>query len=489
MSRDPTPIERRYIARNYLHCYLNFNVTAKYNKPVSKAQLSQALRTIMLANDNLLLGAFRKNQNDTIEDDRNAVGNNFTIRPVKSVKFDDVVSYEKNNSSNDENTLITDYLSDLSERYIDLNIETPPWRLNVLEANNITYFTFYFDHTFYDGLVGGNFHRDLIDQFAKMESPEFADVLYDQEKDGVADVNKTFGNQLDVYSVPWYYPLVNKINALAIVKAVRKLFATVSYKLSTIGLLQKIFGLRFREDPNIANLPLFKFKPSTIDYPTKFGILSLPPPELASLLSFCKKNGLSFTPLLEVMVVKTIDEIVRPQLTDSVTKYVHLIATGGRRYYPEMKYVTITSAHADLFGPVSTYSWLQLLDFTKSRSEYVRSIMEGKIPFRNQGHQMTNENYWDSFRAFVGPSEHATGAVSSIGNNKYDSGEWRIENMWFSQGNGPGFHFVTNVTSSYAGATICVGFKPEYLELMNGKLIPKFIDQLRNNIEDLQKYN
>lgn len=251
------------------------------------------------------------------------------------------------------------------------------------------------------------------------------------------------------------------------------------------GLLQKIFGLRFRQNPNVTDLPMFKYQPSRIEEPTKFGLITLAPPELSTVLAFCKRNQITFTPFLDVLVMKTIDEIVRPEVSDTTVKYLQLMATSGRRYYPEMKYVTSSSAHPETYGPVATYSQQQLLDLIKTRGANVTKAMSRKVPFRVQAQNIDKGNYWDTLRSTIGVVERATGIVSNVGNHKFHSGDWKIDNMWFSQSNGALLHFVVSVASAYAGANICVGFLPEYADLKEGKLIQQFMDRLQENIRDM----
>lgn len=489
MSRQPSALERRYIARNTLNCYLNFNVTATYNKPVSKAQVSQALRTIMLTNDNLLLNAFRKDPSDTMEDDRRANGHNWVIKPVQKVRFDDVVSVEKieQDTHQKESQIIAEYLSRLSSKTCALNIDTPPWRLLIYETGQKTYLTFYFDHTFYDGYVGAQLHKDLIEQLDKQDEPEYVDVLYDQEHDKMPNLYLTYYQQEQLYSPPWYYSIMNKIGQLKVVKWVSILFEQIAYRFTSIGFLRKVFGLRFRLHPSALSRPIFSYKPTTMNFATKFQIVNLSQAELKEVLGFCKKHRLTFTPFLDVLALQTMEQVIRPQVSPTPISYFHFTATNGRRYFPYMKYVTAASAFPTMFGDVDGLTKEQTIDIIKSHGERIVKLMKHMVPFRSQGMGMESTNFWDFFLGCVGQIIKPTSVVTNIGNQKFECGQWKIENMWFSQGNGASFHFVFNVVSSHAGMNIVIGSLPEYEELMEGKMMETFGRKLKENIMEISR--
>ena len=446
--------------------------------------MSQALRTIMLTNDNLLLNAFRKDPSDTMEDDRRENGHNWVIKLVQKVRYDDVVSVEKleQDTQLDEDQIVAEYLSNISTRTCPLNTDTPPWRFVIYETDKKTYFTFYFDHTFFDGIVGAQFHEDFITQLDKQEAPEYVDVLYDQEKDGAPNLYLTYYQQQQLYSWPWYYPIINRIGQLKLVKWVSTLFEQIAYRFSSISFLRKVFGLRFRLNPSALSLPTFSFQPSKINYATRFGIVNLDQLELQEVLSFCKMNKLTLTPFLDIMAVQTLEEVIRPQVSLTPIKYFHFTAINGRRYFPYMKYVTSTTAFPTFFGALDHLAKQQIVDIMKSHCERTLKEIKSWAAFRSQGMYMECRNFWDFFLAGVGLMNIPTSAVSNIGNHQFDSGLWKIENMWFSQGNGASFHFVFNAVSSHAGLNIVIGFLPEYEELMEGRLIKTFVNRFKKNV-------
>ncbi|KAJ9111990.1 hypothetical protein QFC19_000912 [Naganishia cerealis] len=430
MSRQPSALERRYIARNTLNCYLNFNVTATYNKPVTKAQVSQALRTIMLTNDNLLLNAFRKDPSDTMEDDRRENGHNWVIKLVQKVRYDDVVSVEKleQDTQLDEDQIVAEYLSNISTRTCPLNTDTPPWRFVIYETDKKTYFTFYFDHTFFDGIVGAQFHEDFITQLDKQEAPEYVDVLYDQEKDGAPNLYLTYYQQQQLYSWPWYYPIINRIGQLKVVK----------------------WFLDFGSDSIPVHL-VFQLSVSNRRKSTMLRGLEL---SIWTNWSFKKHHGSA--------------DVGGSHKAASVTD-TH-------------KYVTSTTAFPTFFGALDHLAKQQIVDIMKSHCERTLKEIKSWAAFRSQGMNMECRNFWDFFLAGVGLMNIPTSAVSNIGNHQFDSGLWKIENMWFSQGNGASFHFVFNAVSSHAGLNIVIGFLPEYEELMEGRLIKTFVKKFKKNV-------
>lgn len=87
--RKPDFNERFYMCRNYEKLYTNFNVTVKYNKPITPGILSNALKTMIHDNPVMTLNCF---QTDQIEPStvnyRNQV-----IRPLEKIRFRDVAEF------------------------------------------------------------------------------------------------------------------------------------------------------------------------------------------------------------------------------------------------------------------------------------------------------------------------------------------------------------------------------------------------------------
>lgn len=443
----------------------------------------------MLANDNLSLNAFRKNASDTTEDDRRENGHNWVIKLVQRVRFNDVVSFKKidQDPQLDESQILAEHFSDVCSKTCALDIDTPPWRLLVFETGKKTYFTFYFDHTFYDGFAGAHFHKDLVTQLDNQEAPEYVDVLFDQEKDGPADLYLTYYEEVQLYTPPWYYSILNKIGQLKVVKWVSALFDQIAYRFSSIAFLRKVFGLRFRLNPSALSRPIFSYKPTAISFATKYQIVSLSLLELQEVLGFCKKHTLTFTPFLDVLTVKTMEQVIRPQVSPTPVSYFHFTATNGRRYFPYKKYVTAASAYPTMFGNIVGLPLEHTIDLIKSHGKRILRIVKHMVPFRTQGMHMEGTNFWNSFLGSEGLMVRPTSVVTNIGNHKFDCGLWKIDDMWFSQCNGTGFHFVLSVVSSHGGANIVVGFLPEYEELMEGRMMETFGKKLKENVMEMVK--
>lgn len=487
--RAPTTAERRYIARNQLKCYLNFSVTATYNHHVSRAQLSQALRALLLDVDNLRLNIFRNNQSDTYEDDRRENGHNWHVRLVKRVRFDDVVSFEKRESAlKDESVALTEYFTDLSKELNPINVETPPWRVKMLEINDRAYLTAYFDHTFYDGFVGLEFHKALVQKLSEMdenETPAFVDVLYDLEHDGPTSISRTVNQQERLYMAPFHYELWMRLTQLKPYTFVQQLLGSFMYRLTSLDLVRKLFGLRFRPSPSALSAPQFHYKPAGWQYATSYSLLHLEPAEVQTVLQFCRKQGFTLNPLLDILTIQTVDEVIRPEVSKTPMSYLLLTATNGRRYFPGLKFFTAASTFATKLGPMSGLTRSQLVDVVRTHSDRTAGKVATRDSFKAQGVNSERMNFWDSFDALVGGLSCVTAVGTNLGKQTFSSGEWRIEDMWFTQGNGVLYLIVVSVVTSHSGANLVMGFIPELAECMDGKLPEKFAKRYKERLFEL----
>lgn len=472
-------MERMYICRNTTKHYTNFNVTVKYNNKINDALLSHLLRKIISKISSMRTNFYRKG---STQDDFTYGGKNYRVSTTKLIRYDDVVIHKQISGNFDEKCL--EYLNTLSCPMG--RDDLPLWRVVIFDSitSEEQYLTFVSDHSILDGSSVVEIHKELVKEFdhiSKLTNDSLlkVNVLYDIDVDG----NKPLGPSIETYSgayrisfwqriiYPWFKPLL--FNSL------RKV----------TNFLMVIFNLKPSLSPAY---PLFRHLPITHNLDTRYKIINYSPDELLSILLVCKKRGITLTPLINLIVAKSIqDTIVQSQSDKMNEKYsiLSLIAINGRRYQTvdeflygslvgvEMLYTDPPDEPTDDEGIIrlaQVYA-KRLNDSVKNRKSF---LLLSSISFLN---------WWPKFQGLIGQNEgKSTIDLSNLGKLETDSTlKWRIEDAWFSQNTGTTMHTICNFVSTYKGLKLVIGYNPEFddMFLKHEKKI-QVVDEFLNLIED-----
>ncbi|CAH2353226.1 hypothetical protein CLIB1423_10S00122 [[Candida] railenensis] len=465
MNRSPTFAERYYILRGEHGYYTNFNVSARYNRPISRINLSNALHNLIKKYPCFAVSFFRVNDKDLEQD-----GNNFLMKPLQSVKFDDVATFRKI-SKFDETTL--EYLDQF---VIKQDIENSPlWRVIVLEVEDTgkQYVTFYCDHTIFDGNCGGIFHDKLLLALHEVES--YQSELQFVEKLHTLD---------DSFEVPQVneagFALYNSSVSFALYEIISRLFVPTWAKNYFSSIYQKWYPDKFYIDGSVN--PMYRYKPTRKSTPTKFKLLNFTPAEVRGMLSRCKQNGLTLTPYVIVVALQCLQETIMKRTSQEIATSSNsvpiehssetVIDINNRRFLPE--------AHSDEFGLIVSPMEISLPPFKKFSKlddliptmEYVGNVMKNKIE-ANYGSKIIGLLKYIKVGDYLEDkldqlSARSTLDVSNLGNKSYNHGSWEAEELIFSQSQGVETHFgISLVSTSKSGLNIVFGYLEEYTEFQD----------------------
>ncbi|CAH2355810.1 hypothetical protein CLIB1423_35S00122 [[Candida] railenensis] len=484
-KRPPGFFERQYICRNTKDYWGNFNITVQYSSRISQNLLSNALRNVILGNQNFVLNFFRLSSYSA-EDDHVANGFNYEVRPIQRILFSDVVAFETIDGHLDDECFVK-----MNQFRCHMNVDTSPlWRVILWESNDESstqYLSFYCDHALFDGTSGVQFHRDLIEELARLSMDEghlsFKETLFEYELDHsyLPDpLGDALENKIDLY----HRPLIQKV-----ILWFQKSTSLVRGKLLAIGtslsrFLRSVFGFTDYSliDDNGEN-KLFRYKPGTVGLIHKYKIINFSPKETSDVLRFCKSEGVTLTPFILIIATRSLEKTIFADINvlnngkeTATERYstVSKISINGRRHYSaevnkekNLKYgVCVATTPIPLPSLADTDDG-KLLRVIKKLSSDVLSYAVYRNCFWNFGDYLKTANFWDSFKSQIGNFTRDTLYTSNLGFvniEKIDA--WEVKNIWFTQSNGLVYHFVFSVVSSLSGGlNIGLGYLPEFDEV------------------------
>ncbi|CAK7919226.1 hypothetical protein CAAN3_29S00100 [[Candida] anglica] len=487
-TRKPGFYERQYICRNVNKYYNNFNVTAQYNRYISPEHLSNALRRLILKNTSFALNFYRQD-GSTKEQDQDQNGNNFEVKPVKKILFDDVVSFEEiPDEFNDQ------CLESINKLQPEMNkLSTPLWGVVVYksESLNCQYICFYCDHTLFDGTSGVQFHRDLIVELEELSNASTLEKMqilfnYEDDRDDLpTKLSPALEMKTDLYHRPFFSKIINTI-------------INSFWNDKTIGVLdalKKIFSSYFSELEIKKPRPFFEYNPVRPDIIHKYKIINFTPTEVKKILAFCKSEGTTLTPYIGTIGIHCLNNTIIPVCTGGEESITSLrCSINGRRFFPEiqdeLKYGVCVSTTQYEIEPLENSS---IVSKVRCIGDNLRKTASTKEVFWTTGDKLKETNFWDSFKKTVGGKRRETLYTSNLGQVSIKAGDLEVTNIWFSQSNGIAFHFVFSVVSSVGGGlNICLGYLPEYgtLKQKNSAefAIDEFVKKFKTGVLDFNLY-
>lgn len=494
MSRRPGFNERSYICRNTNKHYTNFNLTVKLNHRFTPELLSHALRALIVRNSWFTLNFYRVGATDM---DEPMNGENFEVRKVKSIRFEDVVIFKSIDSSFDSNILeeVNKLICPMNEPFL------PLWRLIIFENKcnpSEQFICFYCDHSVFDGIAGLEFQKDLLRELSnlsnKTEDLKLVSVLFEKEEaseEKSTEIDKAREEILNIFDVPLYYWFLNYFKSSLLCKWVSSFMPCLRKSLALFrGTLAQNFD---PYDLELLKHTMFKYKPISRDLSTKYKILSFNNEEVKKMLSFCKKQSLTLTPYFNIIALQCLQEIVFTGIKDpkeNMFSTSSCIAINGRRYYdlPNFLYGTLTGAEIVNFGPMPPFSnKIHTMEYMNVAYLRLSTALRNRRSFLAKGLQRKT-NFWSFYSDRIGKLEgKSTLVVSNLGvvKNKEDS-EWKIEDVWFGLNTGSLYHFILNlITNEGKGLNLVFCYAPEYECLYNSKsqrLVDVFVTLLRERL-------
>lgn len=462
--RDPGFLERQYICRNTNRYWTNFNIVAKYNHKLDAQLLSRVLRKLCLSDLWLVLNFFRKYGDQA--DDHNLNGTNFEVRPVKQFKFEDVVSFEHIPTFDGE------FLEKVNELVCPMNIELPLWRLIVVSTDaDEQYICVYFDHSLFDGTSGVHFQKFLIEELNKIQED----------------------NNAEVVSEEYIFNYVKDIDIMdAVVPSAKEnisnLFHTsIFYRLNEfLKQLWKRIRSYLPFQPK-SSTPIFSHNVVTKDISAKYRTVTIPSSDVGQVLKFCKINGFTMTPLINVIALKALEGSLFKGLglqQNLFPSTVSCLPINGRKFVsnPSELGVYVGFDFFQFPSPISN-----LVTFSKDLYAMLNRTLKSKSCFSLVG-MYKHVNIWDTYKSKLGKKDgRATIVISNLGRMEQTATSdnekeefWQMEDIWFSLCMGLVVHsMIYCITCGNGNLNLVFGVLPEYEAYLD-----KFVLEFRRILDD-----
>lgn len=212
---------------------------------------------------------------------------------------------------------------------------------------------------------------------------------------------------------------------------------------------------------------VFSYNEVTRDISSKYRMIKFPPEKVKEILSHCKRNGFTMTPLLTIIALKAFEDTVGVNL-EHLT--LSCIPVNGRPMAPGYN-------NSNPFGVYIGFDFYKfpkicnnITSFTKSLYKQLNQSIRSNIPFQVVG-MYRYANIWDIYKLKLGrPEGRATLVVSNLGRiqtnpSQAQSSQFSIEDIWFSSCLGLVTHFLLNgITAPNGDLNIIFGTLPEYEE-------------------------
>lgn len=471
--RAPGFNEKTFIFRNCAGFYTNFNVTARYNRFILKANLSNALSSLISKNLWLAYNFYKVNSTEA-----DAKREEYELRYVKLISFDSVVEYRVI-SSFDEVTLetINEFNNKIGEQ------KSPLWKICVFQTADAQYVCAYFCHSLADGGTALQFHKDLAVELALFEDAETEiQVLF------------KYHSKLPEVKAP-----VETLTPLFYPKAFQRLWLWLKAKFPYISRWIDRASSYFRD---VNQTPVFSSVPVDKDLRSKFKIVNFSPSQVTKITQYCRSNGITLTPFFNILGLNSIEKAIYPHYprpTGSVEySSSNFIAINGRRYYERLSkpfvYGTLVCGAPTVFRPINLESDLDLLRAMKEFHGIIQSELGTKRSFKLVWLNLIID-FPQVLSNKIGKLERYTTMISNLGKVADDPKlRWKVIDAWFGLNTSVGYHFILNlVTTETGGLNLVIPYNPIYDEIeavVGEKTIPAmdyFVRLLRDTTEGLIK--
>lgn len=453
--RSPGFNEHTFIFRNKDGFYSNFNVTARYSKPILRDILSNALSSLISKNLWLAYNFFQVALRDPPD-----VRKDYELRYVNLISFKSVVEYRKIRSF-DEDTFET--MNTFNNKIGEEN--TPLWKICVFETDDVQYVCAYFCHSLADGGTALQFHKDLANELAHFENAEKdVEILFEYHS-----------------NLPKVKPPVETLTPLYYPSVFQKIWLWLNVKFPCISrwINNTVNYFSGAKPP-----PVFSSIPIEKDLSTKFKILNFPPSQVRKITQYCRSNGITMTPFFNILGLNSIEKTIYPHFPQSDGSIMYsssnFIAIEGRRYYERLStpfaYGTLVCGAPTIYHPMNLKSDEDLLKYFKEFHGIIRKELDTKRSFKLVWLNLIID-FPQMLRNKIGKLERYTTMISNLGKVVDDpSLLWKIEDAWFGLNTSVGYHFILNMVSTETGGlNLVIPYNPIYDELeseINGKRIP-----------------
>ncbi|KAM9905849.1 hypothetical protein OXX69_007031 [Metschnikowia pulcherrima] len=471
-ERTPGFLERYYICRDTTGIMnRGFNISVRLNTPVSDSILSNALKRVIASCPYLTVNAFRepndehqpnhdridaklpatqimREPEELMVADAKADGRNYRLRPVKEIRYSQVVF---NETVEDFDEIV---LENFASNRIPVDCERPMWRiyrLNVLSSGD-EYLIFACNHVVFDGRSAVNFFEDLvsaIDDITQKPCPAVAEVLFDSSIDSITYLPDSSENLTKLYNPPTWFAISTILSHLLVPKFVSRFLK--SYLLPW--------------HPNLYKNPIFKAAALDGNNISKFRLVRFSSGEAQDILSNCKSQQSTLTPVLAATLYRAIDKAFKPYL-GAFSQSCELVIC-GRRFYPENIKQTRYGLFVSAYTPYLTPS-LSIADTARRLSNGLLKAMSNKHTFHKAG-LLKLFNIWDYLRSFTtGKEERHTFEISNLGRMCMNTGGWRVTDAIFSQGVTSAHITLSVVSTPEGGMNITIAFHEKLLQFSDG---------------------
>lgn len=449
-------LEKYYVCRNVEQYSKDINVTGQYNHYIDKVLLSNALRTLILKNPSLAVNIYRDGD---LKYDEKLNGENFTVRPVEKIAFNDVVTFETIEEPFGELLL-----KRLNGEASHVNDSKPLWRIKVFESTSDRkqYVSFHCDHTLFDGSSATQFHKDLIVELAY------------HSKDQSLEIQET----LFIYTADWELlpHLLDSSDKIVDLYNPSILLTLLEFVLKILLPKWLYDGFWSLFSTNVEQAPLYTHNTTRKEAESNIRHINITPKDVKRLRAFCKSQNTTLTPFIAAIATYALQETVFPAVAKHPCSCEISIPIDGRRYFPEK----IEDTKYGLYMGVLSNKVAPITDIASSTNSLTANLTAGvadKSPFSFVG-LLKYVNYWKFLADKLGKTDsRLTLEVSNLGLHLISHNDWSIDNIWFSQANGILTHFCLSVIATESsGLNLLASYFAE-LDLVQTSLGKLVIDE------------
>lgn len=435
MSRPIGPVERYYLCRLSMgYCNNGFSLAARFNRPVDDVLLSNALRLMILKNPVFSLNFFRHK-----EGDRQHNGDNFVVRSVLKIAYDQVVQPLEAGSFGSE------LAESLAAEVLPLDVDRPTWKIYNLKLNNNepSALIFVCNHIFFDGNAGANVFDELLYCFDEVEKnlPKTVRTqLFNAETDNLAP-QPALDKVAPLYDTPTFY-------------MIKTLLLEIFLPHFIVHFFQVLF---LSSTPNTYRYPVFNpVGPKKFNH-LGFRLLAFTPQETSQLLARCKQNGLTLTPYIGACAHAAAQDYLIPYANvlqgykpDQGRSLNVPIALCGRRFVPEHAIQLRFGLYMSQTLPFVPQELNTVKKVGDSLKELLDKAMTSRDPFKFAG-MLRWVNIWDWFKdELKNPDARGGLEISNIGCKRFARGQWEVTDIIFTQGVSTS-HLTLSVVSTPKG--------------------------------------
>lgn len=437
-QREPTNADRYYICRNFNKYYINFNVTGVYNKRIEDGAIRGALRRLMLNNSTFVLNAFRTS---CIEEDTPSDYRNFILKPVKEIRYEDVVEWREIKEFNEQ------VLEEIGEIDFEMNVDKPLFKVLISQCGDKQYVTFLCDHILFDGGSGAFFHEDLIRELARGETRSSAVIFnYEQDYEKLAPLSPPVDEISDLYTTS----LIQKVSIIVLEMIP--------------GFIKNIYRRWFIKGfPDLRQNPIFTYKPKTKLIRTGYKMIKFDPLQTQRTVEYCRSQQVTLTPFIGAVGLSALQDTIIPRLANNATvqySFESNLVYSGRRFLPDYRYGVCVGSVDCTLGPIKS-----IIETTRVFARQLKAAISNLKSIQRMG-LLGLVNIKDFLFNRLENYSKLTLEVSNLGIKNLVSGEWQIEDLIFSQNIGISHYFGFLVVGTPTGGTnLVLGYMKEFDDL------------------------